>query len=671
MKKINYYILSSLSVLSTASFSDEDIFLDDFSDDLPIVISASRLNQSVLTSPSSVTVIDKAMIEASGFIEFADLLRLVPGFQVAHVDGRRFAVAYHGLGSDIGNRLQVLVNGRSTYTPTLSTVDWDFLGVQLEDIEHIEVVRGSSASAYGSNSFTAAINIITTSPEIDDSLYYHFRKGNKGEEHQIARFSDSIENINYRFTTAQRKNGGIDDYRDSRDIDYFSFHAQFNEKKDHPINIYLNYSDGTTGTEISSSLLEERDREATSWSAHIQGKKILSQDNDIKWNFYHNSDEVNDLSDSFLLSELLESEGIPFAPFSAATGEPDQRFIDGDETNDATKTDIEVTYNAIYQEDLKYMLGTGVRYDTLRSISYFNEKGKVSDTTYRLFGNAQIDLAKSVTFNSGAIYEYVDDYRGRFSPRASLNFHPSHSQSLRISASRGYRMPSLLEKNFDKNLVLVNGFLLDEIYLSDENIKPEKIDSYDIGYLGQLSTLPISWDLKLYQDKITDVIGFPRDLSVNDAIGNNRRLISNNDTHEAYGIEGEITYRTTRDILRFHFNYGRTKTEINEEINPSDVREFSTTAPRESYGILGSTKFKNWKFNLSAYHVREIEWLNVGDRIESYTRIDSSISTDFKLGDNTITLELAAQNLRDEYQEFDSRRFFEPRYYATLSFTMP
>ncbi|MGH1439821.1 MAG: TonB-dependent receptor plug domain-containing protein [Cellvibrionaceae bacterium] len=656
-------ICSLLTTEPTAAV-EEDLLLGD----LPIVISASRLNQSVLTSPTSVTVIDKAMIEASGFIEFADLLRLVPGFQVAHVDGRRFAVAYHGLGSDIGNRLQVLVNGRSTFTPTLSTVDWDLLGVQLADIEHIEVVRGSSASAYGSNSFTAAINIITKSPALDDTANYQYRKGNKGEINQTLRLSDSLDNLNYQFTAAQRKNDGLDNYRDSRDYDHFSLHTEFNKNSSHPIDLHLSYSDGSTGTEISSSFLEERDKSARSWSAHLKGQNVLSQTQDIKWNIYHNDDETNDLSESFLLSEVL---GISPALFTAVTGAPDQTIIDGDEANESSKTDIEVTYNAITGNGLKYMFGSGLRHDTLRSKSYFNEKGKVSEDTYRVFGNSQKELSQNLTFNIGAIYEYTNNYRGRTSPRSSLNLQISNLQSIRLSASRGYRIPSLLERNFEKNVFLSNGFLIDTLYISDDNIKPEKIDSYDIGYLGQLKNWPITWDIKIYQDKISNTIGFPLDNSENDTIGNNYRLISNNGEHKAYGIEGEIGYKDRNSFIKFHFNYGRTKTRIDEEINPTETEEFTSTAPNESYGLLASKTLKSWRFNLGVYHVAEIEWLNTGDRIEKYTRADASISTHFKFGKNKIGVKLATQNIGEKYKEFDNRRFFETRHYITLNYTIP
>lgn len=108
------------------------------------------------------------MIEASGYIYLADIFRLVPAMYLAYVGGRKYAVSYHGGSWANTNWMQVLVNGRSTFMPNSSVIDWDTIGVQLEYIERIEVIRRPSASAYGSNSFSSAINIITKPIAIHD-----------------------------------------------------------------------------------------------------------------------------------------------------------------------------------------------------------------------------------------------------------------------------------------------------------------------------------------------------------------------------------------------------------------------------------------------------------------------------------------------------------------------
>jgi len=656
-------LFQGLAIAQT--LDEEDLFSD-----LPFVISASRLNQSVLNSPSSVTVIDKAMIEASGFIEFVDLLRLAPGFQVAYADGRTFAAVYHGYGSDIANQIQVLVNGRSTYTPTLSTVEWDMLGVRIEDIERIEVVRGPSASAYGSNSFKAAINIITKAPELDDSANSHFRAGNNDERDVLLRYSEAGENISFRVTASQRKNTGINGIRDSRDIGHLGFHARINNQKNHPINLYLSYTDSVAGTDKSSNILDQRDREAKSWSAHITGSKILSATQEFKWHLYYNDDDIYDLAESIPLSNIL---GITPAEFELITGNPDQSTILGLETNDASKTDFEVEYSSSELKGIKYVVGAGIRYDTLTSLSYIKEGGEQTDTTLRLFGNGQIAITDKLTFNSGALYEHVQGYDTKLSPRASLNWQLSQSQSLRLAISRGYRFPSLLEKNFDTNTILSNGFVLDQRISADNNLEPEKIDNIELGYLGKFSNIPASWDIKLYKEKSTELIAFPLDLSVIDTLGNFARKTFNGNQSNTYGIEGEITYRASnRSFIKFLFNRGHTNSIDIRAINPDVIQTLETGIPKESYGLLAATHLNTWQFSLGVYHVGTVEWFNTGDVVDNYTRRDLSVSKTFKLGEKSqLKVKLAGQNIGNKYNEFDDKIEIEPRYYINFSITNP
>ncbi|HEX5674946.1 MAG TPA: TonB-dependent receptor plug domain-containing protein, partial [Azonexus sp.] len=88
----------------------------DFLDELPVVLSASRLTQPLNEAPAAVTVIDQDMIRASGFRDIPDLFRLVPGFSVAYTRDNTWGVGYHGLADAFSRRMQVLIDGRSVYT---------------------------------------------------------------------------------------------------------------------------------------------------------------------------------------------------------------------------------------------------------------------------------------------------------------------------------------------------------------------------------------------------------------------------------------------------------------------------------------------------------------------------------------------------------------------------
>lgn len=159
-------LVTALFAFSGNALANETILLSesDFFVDIPEVTSATRMPQKLSEAPASMTVIDRTMIEASGLQTIPDLLRLVPGFQSYSINANTLGTTYHGASDDFPNRLEVMVDGRSVYLPLLSAVAWNTLGISLDDIERIEVVRGSNVPAQGSNAFFGSIDIITREP---------------------------------------------------------------------------------------------------------------------------------------------------------------------------------------------------------------------------------------------------------------------------------------------------------------------------------------------------------------------------------------------------------------------------------------------------------------------------------------------------------------------------
>jgi iron complex outermembrane receptor protein len=88
--------------------------------ELPIVLSASRLSQPISETPNAMTLIDRDMIVASGARNIADLFRLVPSMYVGSKDGHSAIVSYRGTTDEYARRMQVLVDGRSVYLPISS-----------------------------------------------------------------------------------------------------------------------------------------------------------------------------------------------------------------------------------------------------------------------------------------------------------------------------------------------------------------------------------------------------------------------------------------------------------------------------------------------------------------------------------------------------------------------
>ncbi|MEK8022198.1 MAG: TonB-dependent receptor [Candidatus Hydrogenedentota bacterium] len=130
--------------------------------DIDVEIAAKHA-EPLHEASAAVFVITSDDIRRSGMRSIPELLRLVPGMQVARIDANMWAISSRGFNDRFANKLLVLIDGRSVYTPLFSGVWWDVQSVPVENIERIEVVRGPGGSLWGSNAVNGVINIITKS----------------------------------------------------------------------------------------------------------------------------------------------------------------------------------------------------------------------------------------------------------------------------------------------------------------------------------------------------------------------------------------------------------------------------------------------------------------------------------------------------------------------------
>ena len=127
------------------------------------VTSVSKKPVRLLDAAAAIHVISSDDIRRSGATSIPELLRTVPGIHVASGDSNKWAVTARGFTGRFANKLLVLMDGRSVYTPIFSGVFWEVQDTLLEDIERIEVIRGPGASVWGANAVNGVINIITKS----------------------------------------------------------------------------------------------------------------------------------------------------------------------------------------------------------------------------------------------------------------------------------------------------------------------------------------------------------------------------------------------------------------------------------------------------------------------------------------------------------------------------
>src|SRR2546426_2703125 len=125
------------------------------------VTSVSKRPERLTQVASAIQVITQDDIRRSGASNLPEALRLATNLQVAQVDSRQWAISARGFNSTTANKLLVLIDGRTVYTPLYSGVFWDVQDVPLSDIDRIEVISGPGATLWGANAVNGVINVIT------------------------------------------------------------------------------------------------------------------------------------------------------------------------------------------------------------------------------------------------------------------------------------------------------------------------------------------------------------------------------------------------------------------------------------------------------------------------------------------------------------------------------
>ncbi len=158
-----------------------------------VVTSVSRQPGRLASAPASLYVISGADIARSGATSLPEALRLAPNLQVALAGGREYAISARGFSSQLANKLLVLVDGRSVYSPLFSGVFWESLDLALADVERIEVSSGPGGTIWGTNAVNGVINIITRSAADTQGGLVQAYGGNR-ENGVVARYGSRLGN---------------------------------------------------------------------------------------------------------------------------------------------------------------------------------------------------------------------------------------------------------------------------------------------------------------------------------------------------------------------------------------------------------------------------------------------------------------------------------------------
>lgn len=467
-------------------------------DALPVVLTPSRLPQPLNEAPAAVTVIDRELIESSGYRDIARLLRLVPGMQIGQERGGVQWVTYHGLGNDAPGDMQVLIDGRAVYSPSvLSGVDWLALPVTVDEIERIEVVRGTDAVAYGPNAFLGVINIITRQAGSAQGASATMSLGEEGIRDARASWDSAPSNHAVRLAASTRHDHGYSSLNDDNRMNIFSLRSDSRLSDHDTVTLRLTASDGLREVGYADSPFQndgERTIDSRTAAVQAQWRHAPNAEEEVLVNYFRNEISARE-------QWMARGPRIDLLPANATINTELNR------NRDIVRNSLELQQRTVFAPAVQAAWGGEVREEEAKVPFIYYGHDKITTHLYRLFGNLEWRISPQLTSNLGLMMEKYSDDRARYSPRAFVNWQPASHSTLRAGYSRAWRDRNLLERYGDVRVFdPADGRIVARPYIPNPDLEPPHIDSFELGWLQQFKPGDTRLDVRLFNERIVDAV---------------------------------------------------------------------------------------------------------------------------------------------------------------------
>jgi len=619
------FILLTSSLQAVEKVAMNDLYIMSLEELMDIkVISVSKKEETLKDSSSSVFVLTQEDIKRSGLRSFAELMRLVPGMQVAQKNASTWGVTSRGFNNLRANKLLVMVDGRSVYSPLYAGVFWDQLDYLLNDIERIEVIRGSGGSVWGANAVNGVVNILTKSTDNTKGFYASSRVG-KNEKYILdARYGGEINSdTTYRFyAKGSAYNGYV-----------FANDGNVNKTGDVAGKVKGDSSFDDWFINTAGFALDHwiSSRDYVSLSADIYQGEVNDAHNtdeedihgeNINLRYSHNFRDGSNLHVQSYMNHFYRLDGLP----------SDEKAI----LRDLYVYDID----AVYTQDISnHALNFGVDYrysedDTNPKSIIDVDPQQRYDNYYSAFLQDDISLMQTLVLTLGAKFEH-NSYTGfEIQPNIRLLGHLKSNNILWSAISRNVRTPSRIES--------------DEIDRGQLDITSEKAISYEIGH--RFIKGHFSLDSTLYYVDYDELIA----IEDRNTTGPRNNIIKGH----TYGFETALSWRIN-DSFKLMGAYTFFKGEFEVKGDAIDrydeVSKIEGTSPNHQFNVRSYWNIiSKLEYDMMYYYVDNIEH-GVGTgttaSVSAYSRLD------LRLGwvERNYELIAGAQNIfSDEHAEFSS-----------------
>ncbi|MFK7992616.1 MAG: TonB-dependent receptor plug domain-containing protein [Granulosicoccus sp.] len=647
-------------MLCIVSQAHADERLDVLDDEIPVVLSASRLIQPISSSPSSITIIDAEMIELSGARTIVDLLRLVPGFQVGRQVNGNPTATYHGTSERYNPRLQLIIDGRPTYVPLYGGIPWSELPVALSDIQRIEVTRAPNAATFGPNSFKAVVSITTRAPAENSGWFVNTEAGGNEFRSGTVSYYESGDKVDYRVTLQSERDEGFENISDNERSKLGSVRTHWQLTPTDRIGIDIGATQG--GHMELSTIVEENDlaRYEETLNAYTQFVWEHAHSSEDSWRvqYYFNYFDIKDSG-----SETFDAAAASDNPLlSGLTVD-----VDIDRDSRSTRHELEVQRSFRLNPQHRLVYGAAVRQDSVMGQFQFADEQTRYINAQRVFAHSEFAPREKWLLNSGLLIENNSITNISTSPRFSLAYQHAPGQQLRFGYSRGIRTPLLLEEDglVEFDLVVSNGLgLTDQIVINDEQIEPETIDVIDFGYYYNNARRGFTLDAKISYHELRDLIALKllREVET-DTFDQTARAYRNRFNYQFTTFELQLDYKLS-NRYRFRASYAYAFGE-------DSVLNSRNLIPKHTLSVLGSVRL-NRQITASAEYYYSGNWIwdDVRDK-SKLNRLDLRLAKNIRLSRLNASLALQAELDLGDTVDYLQRNQVENLYFARLTVQLP
>ncbi len=656
-KKIIVVCLSLYSTLSVAQTGGTASALSeqDFLSEMPVVLSVSRLAQRLDEIPGAVTILDRQFIRMSGARDVTDLLRMVPGFQTTtSFETDAPMASYHGRSDDWANRIQVLVDGRSVYSSHLQGSAG--LGLQtlaMDDIERIEILRGSNSAAYGARAFLGVINIVSRDVRETGGAAGSATTGDNRVADASARIGWGDPQTMYRISADTRSDAGLRGAFGENHISRFNLSSHASRDG----GIEMDVRAGGVGIDAGRGTADDygnaaRMRFMGSQFAQMDLRKTLGADEDVALTVSHTENTFRDSFPYLDPSTVGTYYGVPID-------------FGGSEYNDA----MTLQHTLRHSPTLRTVWGGELRREQIVSPSSFGPRDQVTTDYYRLFGNAEWYMAPTLILNAGALAEHSDIAGNNFAPRLMLNWQALEGHTFRAGVSSAFRPPSAYEKyalvQYYPLSTAPPGTAVITTVQSSGEVTSERILSQELGYQMHLPQWRLGGDLRVFNEHITDGIDRPHNAS-----SSTPENYLNLDDYSINGAEMQLNWKPLVSTQVFFSQAWTTISGMPPPVDTVDHTSYRVTHGAARYTsslMLMHTLPSGLELSLMYSGFDDIALMSSREgQLYSASRTDIRIAKAMKWGKNKADIAFVVQNLGNPYEDGDRKFFFDQRAMVTL-----